>query len=60
MESAGHLQEHQQCLGKEEKSREEREDTKHTQAITMYDKKKLPSLVIIRSFAERERQRVTT
>lgn len=27
----GSLQEHQQCLGKEGKSREEREDTKHTQ-----------------------------
>lgn len=26
----GSLQEHQQCLGKEEKPREEREDTKHT------------------------------
>lgn len=52
----GSLQEHQQCLGKEEKPREEREDTKHTHKRLQSMIKKLPSLVIIRSFAERERE----
>lgn len=33
-----------------------REKTQNTQAITMYDKK-LPSLVIIQSIAEKERER---
>lgn len=57
MESdCGSFADHQQCLGKAGKSREEREDTKHTQAITMYDKK-LPSLVIIRREREREEDR---
>lgn len=60
MESdCGSFADHQQCLGKAGKSREEREDTKHTQAITMYDKK-LPSLVIIRRERERGRQRATS
>lgn len=38
--------------------RVERRHKTHTKAITKYDKK-LPSLVIIRSFAERERERET-